>query len=132
MFKKLLLIAISTLAIAGCTQTPPPVTQPVVKANTVEWCITPKTGSKICLQDNFSQDETAEVSLQDVDKASEKIEVKTVESSLGAIITEVNGYKPTSKEFWEFKVNGQQSSVGVSEYLLIPGDKLELALSSIE
>ncbi len=50
--------------------------------------------------------------------------------SLGVFITGFNGVQAEGNHFWEFFVNGQSSSVGVSAYIVRNGDVLEFRYSS--
>ena len=50
--------------------------------------------------------------------------------SFGVFVTGINGVNTSGNQFWEFKVNGQSSSVGVSDYICNNGDKLEFVIST--
>jgi hypothetical protein len=50
--------------------------------------------------------------------------------SLGIFITGFNGVGVEGNHFWEFRVNGEGSDVGVSSYQVQPGDVLEFVYSS--
>ena len=51
----------------------------------------------------------------------------------GAFVTGINGYVPSSAEaFWEFKINGESSMVGISDYTVQPSDKIEFVLTNID
>jgi hypothetical protein len=50
--------------------------------------------------------------------------------SLGVFITGFYGVQAQGNHFWEFFVNGQSSSVGVSGYIVKNGDVLEFRYSS--
>jgi hypothetical protein len=50
--------------------------------------------------------------------------------SLGIFITGFFGVNAQGNSFWEFRVNGQSSDVGVSSYVVKPGDVLEFRYSS--
>jgi hypothetical protein len=49
---------------------------------------------------------------------------------MGIFITGFNGIAAAPNQFYEFKVNGASSSVGVSSYICNNGDKLEFVLTS--
>lgn len=52
------------------------------------------------------------------------------EFSLGMFITTINGVKADSNsEFWSFKINGNDASVGVSDYILKNGDVISFELT---
>lgn len=54
------------------------------------------------------------------------------DSSYGAFINSVNGYTTdTTKEFWEIMINGKSAEVGMSTYIVKPGDKIDLKISQI-
>lgn len=50
--------------------------------------------------------------------------------SFGVFITGFYGVQATGNQFWEFKVNGQGASVGVSDYVCNNGDDLEFVIST--
>jgi len=48
-------------------------------------------------------------------------------------VTSVNNYLPdVSKEFWSFKINGELSMVGVSDYMVQEGDELGFMTDTVE
>jgi hypothetical protein len=49
---------------------------------------------------------------------------------LGIFITSFNGIAASSNQYYEFRVNGASSSVGVSSYICNVGDVLEFVLTS--
>jgi uncharacterized protein DUF4430 len=51
-------------------------------------------------------------------------------SGLGLFITGFNGVEVEGNHFWEFKVNGEGSEVGVSQYEVKQGDVIEFVYSS--
>lgn len=54
------------------------------------------------------------------------------DSSYGAFINSVNGCTTdTTKEFWEIMINGKSAEVGMSTYIVKPGDKIDLKISQI-
>ncbi len=55
----------------------------------------------------------------------EKIEFTYKKYSFGNLVENIGGYKNTPEKAWVFYVNDQSSSVGASDYLLKPGDKIE-------
>lgn len=55
----------------------------------------------------------------------EKIEFTHKQYSFGSLVENIGGYKNTPEKAWVFYVNAQSSSVGASDYLLQPGDKVE-------
>jgi hypothetical protein len=51
--------------------------------------------------------------------------------TLGIFITGFNGVEVEGNHFWEFKVNGEGSEVGVSSYVVQQGDMIEFVYSSL-
>ena len=49
---------------------------------------------------------------------------------LGIFITGINGVVPLGNQFWEFRVNGQSASLGVSTYICQSGDTLDFVIAS--
>ena len=52
----------------------------------------------------------------------------TKKSDWGEMITEMNGISAETKEFWNIKVNGNDSNVGVSDLTPQPGDLINFIL----
>ena len=48
----------------------------------------------------------------------------------GVFITGINGVNTTGNQFWEFQINGQSASVGVSDYVCNNSDNLEFVIST--
>jgi len=70
--------------------------------------------------------------LKMVDQENENLQIAFTEFSFGEFVSGINGTAPASSEaFWSFNVNGKASEVGVSEYQVLPGDKLEFKLEKI-
>jgi hypothetical protein len=49
---------------------------------------------------------------------------------MGIFITGLNGINAASNQYFEFRVNGVSSNVGVSSYKCNDGDKLDFVLTS--
>lgn len=49
---------------------------------------------------------------------------------LGIFITGINGVVPAGNNFWLFRVNGADASLGVSSYVVAENDKIEFVISS--
>jgi hypothetical protein len=65
-------------------------------------------------------------------KSTHTVETKEF-VGIGAYVTSVNGNKETTgKNFWALYVNGKQSQVGASEYIVKNGDKIEWKLEEIK
>jgi len=50
----------------------------------------------------------------------------------GAMISSMNEKTPDSSHFWKFQVNGIDSAVGISDYKLKEGDKINFTLDEIQ
>lgn len=48
----------------------------------------------------------------------------TYNSGLGYFIDEINGVPNTSRTFWIYYVNGKEATVGISMYIMKPGDSI--------
>jgi hypothetical protein len=56
---------------------------------------------------------------------NKKLSFKAIKNStLGYFINEINDIKSTSNEYWIFYVNGNEANVGISSYVLKPGDNV--------
>lgn len=74
--------------------------------------------------------QTAIDALTKLDKDSDQFVYEYKEDpSFGAYVTSINGVKAAEKEFWAFKVNGQDSNLGISSYNVKDGDMLSFTLS---
>lgn len=123
-----------SLAVVGCTVQPGSNSnQSDVQATDTKWCIEPKGEEEICIEVNESVGKSAEEGLKLADSKSDQVEVEIQTSDSGSFVVSVNGFEPNvSAEFWEFNVNGEQATVGISSYIVSAGDKLELRLAQIE
>jgi hypothetical protein len=50
-------------------------------------------------------------------------------AGLGVMVTELYGVSAQGNHFWEFRINGEPATVGVSNYPVKDGDRLELRYS---
>lgn len=58
---------------------------------------------------------------------------KTESFSFGELVAEINGVKPeANKEFWAFKVNGKDSDIGISQYMMKKGDRIEFVITALQ
>lgn len=55
----------------------------------------------------------------------DKAEIKTVDSSFGAYVDEINGAANNNGSFWIFYVNSKMAEVGPDQYNCQPNDKVE-------
>lgn len=60
----------------------------------------------------------------------ENVQYTDYGGDLGIFITGFNGINATGNQFYEFRVNGVSSNVGVSSYICNNADKLELVLTT--
>ena len=52
--------------------------------------------------------------------------------SLGSMVTKIGDKKSSEKDgYWQYWINGEYASVGASDYLLKPGDKIEWKFSKM-
>lgn len=68
-------------------------------------------------------------------KALEKIDdlkVKTEDSQYGAFITSLKDIKQEDNYYWNYYVNGDYATVGISSYNIKENDKLEFRLEKFE
>ena len=61
---------------------------------------------------------------------TENLQYTDYGGDLGIFITGINGVVPLENQFWEFRVNGQSASQGVSTYICQSGDTLEFVIAS--
>lgn len=60
-----------------------------------------------------------------LDILKEKAEVKTVDSTYGVYVDQINGTANNDGSFWIFYVNGQMADVDPAQYQCKPDDKIE-------
>jgi hypothetical protein len=60
----------------------------------------------------------------------ENIKFTDYGGSLGIFITGLYGVEPSGNSFWEFRINGNSSEVGVSTYIVQDNDDIEFRISS--
>lgn len=71
--------------------------------------------------------------LKELDEQDETFTFSYEDSQFGAFVTSINNYLPDiSKEFWSFKINGELSMVGVSDYAVQEGDVLTFVTDMVE
>ena len=76
----------------------------------------------------FSEEDT----LEDLLKEHKKIQMKGETSSMGFYITDLAGVSSKNHDstFWNIKVNGEDSMLGISMIKLVDGDVIEFHLIS--
>ena len=57
-----------------------------------------------------------------------KYKVESNSSSLGVMVTAIEGVRQTDKEFWLYEVNGKQPDVGADKYMTKNGDQIRWQL----
>lgn len=62
------------------------------------------------------------------DLLKSKYKVESTSSSLGEMVTAIEGVKQTDKEFWLYEVNGKQPDVGADKYVTKNGDQIKWQL----
>lgn len=81
---------------------------------------------------NFVEGKSVLDVLKELDNLNEDLSVAyTEDPTFGAYINNFNNYElDTSSQFWEFLVNGEQSTVGISSYIVSPGDSIEFKITT--
>ncbi len=94
---------------------------------------------EIGILDSGDNYDLTHLSGETVDKALERLSIENEqfvyqyeEYPFGIFVTKINNLEPEDDQFWKFFVNGEESQVGVSDYVLNPGDKIEFKLEKIE
>lgn len=69
--------------------------------------------------------------LKELDNSEDDLVVSyTEDATLGAYINNFNNYEiDESSQFWEFLVNAEASVVGISSYVVKPGDRIEFRVT---
>ena len=60
----------------------------------------------------------------------ENLSVQDFGGDLGVFVTGFSGVEAQGNHFWEFRLNGESSQVGLSKYEVQPGDVIEFVYSS--
>jgi hypothetical protein len=137
-FSVLALIVIASSAIlVFYTQARPALTQQVagvdVKQQVVKLHADDKAGHQTDLDIQFQKGESAFQLMNRADTQSDQLAFKFKDFSFGKYLAGVNGVDADEKsEFWEFNVNGNEAQVGVSDYVVQPGDSLAFILTSFK
>ena len=78
-----------------------------------------QTEQRIDINGNMSLFDT----MKEMEKAS-KIDFEYTESEMGVMIESINGTKndPQKNLYWMYKINGESSSIGASQYKIQPND----------
>jgi len=81
---------------------------------------------------SYQEGETAFDLLKRIEEKYTDFSFEYSNSDYGVFITSMNGYTPDStKEFWEFKVNGSSAAVGVGSYLVLKNDIFDFVVTEI-
>ncbi len=69
--------------------------------------------------------------LKELDNSNEGLVVSyTEDPTFGAYINNINNYEiDTSSQFWEFLVNNEQAPLGISSYIVSPGENIEFKIT---
>ena len=90
-----------------------------------------KKVNKYCVQ--FTEGDTAFFVLKRLSEQDSTFSFSYDESQYGVFITSVNNYHPDIRsKFWGFYVNDEMSQVGVGEYKVNEGDKLEFKVDEVK
>jgi hypothetical protein len=82
---------------------------------------------------DFSEGKSAFDVLREIDEQQEDFSFSYDEYDFGIFISSLNHYHPdTLEQFWAFYVNDEMSMVGVSDYLVLDGDKLTFAVEDVQ
>jgi hypothetical protein len=101
-------------------------------AQKVEFTVTDDQGQSKNYMVDFQDGKSAFELMKHLQDSNQGFKFDYSESSYGVYVTSVNGNKPeANKAFWEFKVNGVSSSVGVGTYMVKSGDKIQFVLTAI-
>ena len=114
------------------TPAPSPSPQPSPQASTIEIEVDYSPLSEKPIDTyiaNFAENQTAWTVVSSA-IGLENLEYTDYGGDLGVFITGINGVVPVGNNFWLFRVNGQDSNVGVNSYIVQEHDKLEFAISS--
>lgn len=115
------------------TQQEEEVTQVMQKT---EITVVDQNGESIVTEAEFTEGENLYEILNKViyDNENLKIEFDSFEmdGETAFFITSINGYNPSAdNKFWSFKINGELSQVGISQYLPKADDKVSFELDTI-
>lgn len=59
-------------------------------------------------------------------------QVGTSDTSLGKMITSIDGVPSQGNDYWSFYVNGKKATVGADSYLLQPGDQIRFQYETVQ
>jgi hypothetical protein len=95
-----------------------------------------ENGESIVTETEYSEGENLYEILNNLTYANKSITMLFDSFEMGGetafFITSINGYNPSAdNKFWSFKVNGELSQVGISDYLPKPNDKILFELDTI-
>jgi len=149
--KKLPLVVIlvlSVVTLTGCTyfdkakevinnseetQQEEEVTQVMQKT---EITVVDQNGQSIVTEAEFTEGENLYEILNKVIYENENLKIEfdsfEMDGETAFFITSINGYNPSAdNKFWSFKINGELSQVGISQYLPKADDKVSFELDTI-
>lgn len=115
------------------TQQEEEVTQVMQKT---EITVVDQNGESIVTEAEFTEGENLYEILNKVIYDNEKLKIEfdsfEMDGETAFFITSINGYNPSAdNKFWSFKINGELSQVGISQYLPKADDKVSFELDTI-
>jgi len=76
--------------------------------------------------------ETGETKLYDALMKIDDLKIESESSQYGEFITSINGVAQEEDYYWNYYVNGDYASVGVSGYIIKDSDQIKFALEKFE
>ncbi len=115
------------------TQQEEEVTQVMQKT---EITVVDQNGESIVTEAEFTEGENLYEILNKVIYENENLKIEfdsfEMDGETAFFITSINGYNPSAdNKFWSFKINGELSQVGISQYLPKADDKVSFELDTI-
>ncbi|HRN85715.1 MAG TPA: DUF4430 domain-containing protein [Candidatus Dojkabacteria bacterium] len=115
------------------TQQEEEVTQVMQKT---EITVVDQNGQSIVTEAEFTEGENLYEILNKVIYENENLKIEfdsfEMDGETAFFITSINGYNPSAdNKFWSFKINGELSQVGISQYLPKADDKVSFELDTI-
>lgn len=146
-FLTILFLSLSVLFFTGCRVNQEVITQDsastdliqelgLEESSLVNLSVINNLGEELSFSSGFSDGDTAYSFLQRLDEENENLTIEynsfDFNGTPSYFITTINGYNPeVDNSYWSLYVNGEMSSVGISEYSLQPGDTISLEVESI-
>ena len=81
----------------------------------------------------YEKEETVNIeNLLEALESIDDLKIEKEESQYGAFITSINGIKQEDPYYWNYYVNGDYATVGISSYKINDNDKFEFRLEKFE